>query len=256
METVVARVDLERVLPPDRVAWFRSALLNWSHQWLRVFPWRQTRDPYLLFVAETLLQKTDARKVVPVFTRVRDRYPTLDHLAAASLDNLADILQPLGLQFRAERLLQAAQILARDRDIFMDEARLLQLPGVGPYTARAVLANAFDRPLAVLDANVARILERFWGVRGGRVKSRDPLLWAAAEYVAPTSETARWNLTLIDFGALTCKARQPQCQSCPLRSRCCWHKDVQRDRPPLQMVSGILTPDRDVSRNRRAVEKC
>lgn len=219
----MSETALTSLLPAERVTWFRQTLLEWSREHLRDFPWRHTRDPYLIFVAETLLQKTNAAKVLPVYQRVCDRFPTLEALAAASLAELADILQPLGLQFRAERLLRAAQILNGDRAIFTDEARLLELPGVGPYTARAVLANACDRPRAVLDANVARILERFWGLQGGRVKSRDPLLWAAADWIAPTAQTGLWNLTLIDFGALVCKARQPLCATCPLRSRCHWY---------------------------------
>lgn len=219
----MAPSTLELSLPAEQVSWFQNALLEWSLDRLREFPWRETRDPYLIFLAETLLQKTNAAKVLPVYQQAIARFPTLESLAEAPLEELANLLQPLGLQFRAERLLQAASLLVGDREIFADETRLLQLPGVGPYTARAILANAFARSRAVLDANVARILERFWGVRGGRVKSRDPLLWAVAELVAPQTETSRWNLTMIDFGALVCNARQPRCQDCPLRSRCDWH---------------------------------
>ncbi|MEO1131573.1 MAG: A/G-specific adenine glycosylase [Cyanobacteria bacterium J06639_1] len=225
------RPFLSSLFPAERVRWFQQVLLNWSDTSLRDFPWRNTRDPYLIFVAETLLQKTNAAKVLPIYDRVCARYATLELLADARLEDLAALLQPLGLQFRAARLLQSAQMLHRDREIFSDEARLLQLPGVGPYTARAVLANAFDRPAAVLDANVARILERFWGVRGGRVKSRDPLLWAAAEFVAPKRATSRWNLTLIDFGALVCRARRPLCDACPLRSRCHWYGACAQSSP-------------------------
>ncbi|MEO0852977.1 MAG: helix-hairpin-helix domain-containing protein [Cyanobacteria bacterium J06648_11] len=219
----MAQSTLELSFPAERVTWFQQTLLDWSCDHFREFPWRETRDPYRIFLAETLLQKTNAAKVLPIYLQAIARFPTLEALAEAPLDELADLLQPLGLQFRAERLWQAARLLAGDREIFSDEVRLLQLPGVGPYTARAVLANAFELPRAVLDANVARIMERFWGVRGGRVKSRDPLLWATAEYVAPKTGTSRWNLTMIDFGAIVCRARQPRCQDCPLRSRCDRH---------------------------------
>lgn len=105
------------------------------------------------------------------------------------------------------------------------ENALLQLPGVGKYTARSLLANAFNQPLAVLDTNVARILERerFFGIQGGRVKSRDPLLWETAQEVAPKRKVGRWNLTLIDFGALVCTAQNPRCQGCPLRRQCSYY---------------------------------
>ncbi|ERN42491.1 A/G-specific DNA glycosylase [Rubidibacter lacunae KORDI 51-2] len=205
------------------VGWFRSQLQAWGQQNLRDFPWRQTRDPYALLVAECLLQKTEAKSVVPVYLEVLARYPTLLDLAAADERELGNVLRPLGLHFRAERLTAAARALlgppyaGRLPDT---EAELLQLPGVGMYTARALLSQVFEQSAAVLDASVARILERCLGLHGGRVKSRDPLLWAAADAVAPSDRVDRWNLTLIDFGALVCRARSPHCPRCPLRVRC------------------------------------
>jgi len=131
-------------------------------------------------------------------------------------------LQPLGLSFRAERLLQSVQLVLESHEgkIPCLEEQLLQLPGVGKYTARAICANAFGQPLAVLDTNVARILERFFGLQGGRVKSRCKVLWAAAERVAPAPEVGKWNLTLLDFGATICKAKNPRCAECPLQQQC------------------------------------
>jgi len=108
------------------------------------------------------------------------------------------------------------------------ETELLRLPGVGPYVARSVLANAFGEPLAVLDANVARILERFFGLEGHRIKARDKALWALAGEVAPKTEVTRWNLTLFDFGARVCTALKPKCPECPLRSRCCYGLEALR----------------------------
>lgn len=214
-------------LPDGRVAWFRQQLQAWAAVSLRDFPWRRDRAPYKIFVAECLLQKTDAATVVPIYTTFLQRYPTLADLIAAPLPELQALLQPLGLAFRAERLQQAAHLI-RDRhggNLPTTETELLRLPGIGPYTARAICSQAFDLPAPVLDTNVARILERFFGLTGGdRVKSRCKLLWQAAERVATTATTTavgRWNLTLIDFGALICQARQPACDRCPLQARCC-----------------------------------
>lgn len=100
------------------------------------------------------------------------------------------------------------------------EAQLLQLPGVGKYTAQAICANAFEQPLAILDTDVARILERFFGLQGSRVKSRCSQLWAAAEQVAPKTKVGLWNLTLLDFGAAVCTAKNPRCAECPLQQQC------------------------------------
>ncbi len=214
---------LAACLTSERVGWFRQKLRTWADANLRAFPWRRDRSPYAVFVAEFLLQKTDATTVAPIYESFLERYPDLAALTAASLADLQVRLQPLGLRFRAERLLQAATIL-RDRyggSIPKDETALLALPGIGPYTARAICSQAFDLPAPVLDTNVARILERFFGLTGGdRVKSRCKLLWTAAERVAPAIAVGHWNLALIDFGALICTAQRPQCGSCPLQSRC------------------------------------
>ena len=209
-------------LEPKQLQWFRRQLQRWSADNLRDFPWRHTQDPYHLFVAEFLLQKTNAATVAPIYEALLDRYPRIEQLAAAPVEEVAPILKPLGLFFRAERLSQSVQIILQSHRgrIPKTEAGLLKLPGVGKYTARAILAGAFNRRAAVLDTNVARILERFFGLQGERVKSRCKLLWAAADEAAPARYVGRWNLTLLDFGAGVCTARNPQCDRCPLSPRC------------------------------------
>jgi A/G-specific adenine glycosylase len=206
----------------NKSQWFCRRLQDWAKHNLRDFPWRRTRDPYAIFIAEFLLQKTSAETVAPIYEEFLQRYPNPETLAAASVEEIAPLLQPLGLFFRAERLCQSIQIVCRDGEgkIPATEAELLQLPGVGKYTARSILAHAFDRPAAVLDTNVARILERFFGLQGDRVKSRCKILWAAAEEIAPSRNVGRWNLTLLDFGAAVCTARNPRCGECLLRKRC------------------------------------
>lgn len=213
---------------PANADWFRHQLVVWATQNLRDFPWRRTIDPYAILIAEFLLQKTGAATVAPVYERFISRYPTLASLAAASIEDVACLLQPLGLSFRAERLCQSVQFLVEKYGgkIPDTEASLLELPGVGLYTARSVCANAFSQPKAVLDTNVARILERFFGFQGNRVKSRCKLLWRAAEQVAPKTDVARWNLTLLDFGAAVCTAKNPRCTDCPLRDRCNYYLNL------------------------------
>ncbi|WP_246259582.1 A/G-specific adenine glycosylase [Oxynema aestuarii] len=206
------------------VRWFRKQLLKWGQTHRRDFPWRRSRDPYGIFVAECLLQKTEANHALPVYRAFMARYPTLAALGDASLEELSALLEPLGLRFRAPRLLDAARSIleneAHGGQLPDCETELLKLPGVGRYTARSILSQAFDRPLAVLDTNIARILERFFGVEGGRVKSRDALLWSLAQEVAPKREMGVWNLTLIDFGAAVCTAQKPRCSECILLKRC------------------------------------
>jgi A/G-specific adenine glycosylase len=209
-------------LEATKIRWFRNQLQAWAEQHLRDFPWRRTSDPYAIFVAEFLLQKTAASTVAPVYETFISRYPTLKALAAAPVEEVASLLQPLGLFFRAERLCQSVQVIVEqyEGNIPSTEAQLLALPGVGKYTARSICANAFGQPLAVLDTNVARILERFFGLQGNRVKSRCNLLWNAAQQVALLTEVGTWNLTLLDFGAAVCTAKNPRCNECPLREQC------------------------------------
>jgi A/G-specific adenine glycosylase len=218
----VAIQPIEENLTPANVKWFRQQLSAWAKQNLRDFPWRRTSNPYALFIAEFMLQKTDAQTVAPIYEAFLSKYPTLQDLKAATVEDIAQILKPLGLFFRAERLDRSAGIILDKYEgkIPDSEKLLLELPGIGIYTARAICANAFDQPLAILDTNVARILERFFGLKGDRVKSRCKLLWRTAQLVAPAKKVAIWNLTLLDFGAMVCTARNPLCSQCPLQKKC------------------------------------
>jgi A/G-specific adenine glycosylase len=213
----------------EKSAWFRKRLMTWALDNLRDFPWRRTTDPYAIFVAEVLLQKTGAATVAPIYDRLMALYPTLPELSKAYLENLGRLLEPLGLSFRASRMLTSAKMIVEDRNgkIPDTELELLLLPGVGKYAARSILAHAFGRSAAVLDTNVARILERFFGLKGERVKSRCKILWAAADAIAPKQNVSKWNLTLLDFGAMVCTARKPHCLGCPLQENCCYFGEFE-----------------------------
>jgi A/G-specific adenine glycosylase len=208
----------------ENIKWFARRLLIWAKYNLRDYPWRRTKDPYYILVAEFLLQRTDADTVLPIYEVFLIQYPTLEKLAIAPVEDIAKLLQPLGLFFRAERLSQTAKIIQDkyQEKIPDSETELLKLPGIGKYTARAILSQAFNESTAVLDTNVARILERFFGIKGGRVKSRCKILWSAADRIAPEKEVGHWNLTLLDFGAKVCTARNPNCLRCPVAMRCDW----------------------------------
>ncbi|WP_414619473.1 A/G-specific adenine glycosylase [Calothrix sp. CCY 0018] len=203
----------------DKTKWFRRELLAWGKQHRRKFPWRDTTDAYAILIAEFMLQKTNAPLVAPLYKKFMEQYLTVEALAEAEFIEIKNILQPLGLSFRAERLYKTAKILVEEyQGIIPDtEAELIKLPGVGKYTARSICANAFGQSKAVIDTNVARIFECFFGFEGGRVKSRCPLLWQAAEEIAPESNVGIWNLTLFDFGAGVCTAKHPRCSDCVLR---------------------------------------
>jgi A/G-specific adenine glycosylase len=215
----------EEYLDKFNLTWFRRRLKNWAKKNLRDFPWRETKDPYAIFVAEFLLQQTDAPRVVPVYLKLLGTYPTLTSLAEAETSELSEILKPLGFHFRAERLQNAARLMIEDPvckgNIPDKEEVLLQILGVGKYIARSVCANAFGQPTAILDTNVIRILQRFFGLQSRRARPRnDPHLWSAAQEAAPKMNVGSWNLTLLDFGAAVCTFHNPKCEGCPLNKQC------------------------------------
>ena len=230
-------------LPRQKITWFRTQLSIWAKENLRDYPWRKTTEPYNILVAEFLLPRTNADTVAPVYQAFLARYPTLAKLENTTVEDIAAILKPLGLFFRAERLLKTAQIIIKEYagKIPHSETKLLMLPGIGKYTARAICSQAFQQPVAVMDTNVARILERFFGIKGERVKSRCKILWQAAEElcsshafgmdkaelcIAPDTNVGLWNLTLLDFGAIACTARKPKCTQCPLAQQCNWFQSI------------------------------
>ena len=220
--TVKIKAAYVSSISPKKSQWFRTQLADWAKTNLREYPWRNTTEPYQILVAEFLLQRTDADTVKPVYEAFLTCYPTLNELATAPIEDIAIILQPLGLFFRAKRLLQTSQIIIAEHrgKVPSSEIELLKLPGIGKYTARAICSQAYAQPAAVMDTNVARILERFFGIQGERVKSRCKILWQAAETIAPSRKVGIWNLTLLDFGAKICTARKPKCSVCPIAKQC------------------------------------
>jgi A/G-specific adenine glycosylase len=186
-------------------------------------PWRRDRTPYSVWLAEVMLQQTQAAAAAPYYERFLARFPTVAALAAAREEEVLAAWQGLGYYARARKLKAAAAIIvAQHGGRFPDdEATARALPGVGPYTAGAVLSIAYDRPAAAVDANVARVLVRLLGeerpLATAAVKAR---LWQVAAALVPRRAPGAWTQTLIEFGALVCLPRSPDCPSCPVASLC------------------------------------
>ena len=209
----------------EDAAYFRRRLRTWFGKHARRFPWRETANPYHILLAEVLLQKTDAPKVVPVYLRMVRDFPTPESLAAARIQRLSRLLAPLGLDYRADRLRRAAAAIVKEHcgSVPANEKDLLSLPGIGRYIANAVCAQAFGQRKAVLDTNVVRVLTRFFGIHSNKSRARDdPQMWALAQSLLPrrASEAARWNWSVLDFAACLCTSRSPAHVICPLRKRC------------------------------------
>ncbi len=209
--------------PRSKVMWFRLRLGSWGRKSHRVFPWRKTRDPYRILVAEIMLQQTFARKVVPVYEEFMRRYPSPKTLAQSDIKEIRNLILPLGFQYRARLLKQLGrELVARHRGAVPNELlALLALPGVGRYTANAVLCFAFRKKTPIVDTNVVRVFQRFFGAEGGlRPGETNKRVWDMASTILPTRKVQEFNTALLDFAALVCTHYNPECLSCPLKKNC------------------------------------
>ena len=170
-------------IPPKSISPLRRALLAWFGKHRRALPWRASRDPYRIWIAEIMLQQTRIAAVIPYYERFLERFPTVEALAQAPEDEVLRLWSGLGYYSRARNLQKAAKkVVAEHGGILpktLDEA--LDLPGIGHYTAAAVLSIAYDAPLAVLDGNVARVLARIGAMKGNL---REPKRWKALAQTA------------------------------------------------------------------------
>jgi A/G-specific adenine glycosylase len=198
-------------------------LLAWYDRHRRDMPWRRTRDPYPVWLSEVMLQQTRVATARPYYDAFIDRFPTLAALARAKAPEVLAAWAGLGYYRRARSLHEAARTVMREHGgrVPDDPRAFRRLPGVGRYTTGAVLSICFDRPLAVLDGNVARVLSRLLALPAA---IRDPRgarrLWALADSLVPMRRPGDWNQAMMELGATICTPRTPACARCPLRAWC------------------------------------
>ena len=214
-DPIAAAAVLRRRLPRRLLAWFARCR--------RDLPWRRDRDPYRIWVSEVMLQQTQAATVVPFFERFLQTFPTLTALAAADEQEVLRHWEGLGYYRRARDLLRTARLLTASHRgrIPNDPSALQGLPGLGRYTRNAVLSQAFDRRLPILEANSQRVLCRLFGRTGdprGRPEQR--WLWAAAEALLPSQHVGDFNQAVMELGALVCTPTAPRCGQCPIAADC------------------------------------
>ena len=205
------------------LAAFRKQLLAWFRQFQRDLPWRRTKDPYRIWLSEIMLQQTRVAAVIPYYERFVQRFPDVHALAAAPEDEVLRLWSGLGYYGRARNLQKAAQqIMTKGGGQF--PARLedaLALPGIGNYTAAAILSIAYGKQLAVLDGNVARVLARLGAIHGD---IREPQRWVQLQETANGLLDAKspgdWNQAMMELGATLCTPKSPQCLLCPIAQFC------------------------------------
>ena len=205
-------------MPIDDASVAHEALFAWIAPRLRQLPWRETRDPWAVLVSEVMLQQTGVDRVLPKWKLFIETFPSATVCADASLGEILTLWQGLGYPRRARNLHASARRIVEEHGgrvpANLDE--LLALPGVGPYTARAVLAFAHEVDVAVVDTNIARVLAR---VNDRRLTASEAQ--RIADMMVPEGEAWLWNQALMDLGATLCRPR-PLCDACPLAAMCDW----------------------------------
>ncbi|MGA2983877.1 MAG: A/G-specific adenine glycosylase [Terriglobia bacterium] len=220
--------------PRHTYAAVRRTLLAWFRANARALPWRGTGDPYAIWVSEIMLQQTQIATVTPFYQRFLETFPTVTHLARAPLERVLELWSGLGYYRRARHLHQAAQALARQSKFPEDYAGLRALPGIGDYTAKAVLSIAFNQPYAVLDGNVARVVARLCSLSGNL---HQPQFRSAVETelagMLSHREPGNFNQALMELGQTVCLPRGPRCSACPLAKWCGGYRSGNPEAFPL-----------------------
>lgn len=218
-------------------SWFNRALLPWYRAAHRPLPWRQTRDPYRIWLSEVILQQTRVDQGLPYYERFVRRYPTVKRLAAASEQEVLKLWQGLGYYSRGRNLLKAAlQVVEKHGGRFpADHAGLMALPGVGDYTAAAIASIAFNEAVPVVDGNVYRVLSRVFGVNtpidgtAGRREFR-----ALAASLVDPAHPGDHNQAVMELGATVCTPLKPACADCPVARWCVARKEDRIAQLPVK----------------------
>jgi A/G-specific adenine glycosylase len=229
-------------LPCRTVNVFRHDLVRWYQRNRRKLPWRDTQDPYKIWVSEIMLQQTRVESVVEYYRRWLREFPTIQSLARAPYSRVLKMWEGLGYYSRARNLHRAARCLMRSihhgSEIPSDVSNLMQLPGIGRYTAGAIASIAFDVRAPIVDGNVARVFARVFGVEDSH--------WVIAEQLLPEKNCGDFNQALIELGALVCSSSKPRCERCPLSAVCLARRRGWQDRLPRRQRRKILPVTQNV----------
>ncbi len=219
-----------------RIKLLQRRLLRWYMRNGRDLPWRHTQNPYHILVSEIMLHQTQVNRAIPKYREWIAAYPTFEVLADSPLDEVKQLWRPLGYNFRAERLHKIAKFVVDECDGKLpdDLEELMALPGIGRYTAGAILSFAYHRDAPIVDTNVRRIIQRVFGVQGNRSQSLTKRrIWELAEGIIPTGRAHVFNQAIMDFGALVCTARNPACPTCFLKALCSWQLGKRSECPSV-----------------------
>jgi len=222
-------------LSEEKIRAFQEAIIDWySRYGDRQLPWRNTRGPWAVLVAAFLLRKTTTKQVVRVYEELLRRYPTPSDLLSASIDEVREIIRPLGIEHqRSRHLIEVARIVVNSfgGKVPCSEAELRKLPGVGRYVAAEVLLAACGEPKPLLDRNMARVIKRVFGAKPAkRREHEDEAMWRLAEMLVPQSpeEARSFNYGVLDLARKICTAKNPKCHACPVKDICLEYASARR----------------------------
>lgn len=232
MSKLVKKSKLKKYdLPVDikeKVPWFRRRIRAWFKENRRIFPWRAPGlNPYEVLVAEIMLQRTVAANVVNVYSSFLEKYPTFSTLSRATIEELEEILKPLGLwRLKARVFQQIARVISENNNqLPSSREELERLENVGQYTASVILTTFHGMAEPFIDVNIARVIDRFFGPRVNIDIRNDPYLKSLSGLIVKNArESLELNWAILDFAALICKAPKPLCTICPVKEKCLYFK--------------------------------
>ncbi len=221
---------------PQEIRFFRRALVQWYGHNARDLPWRRTRDPYLIWLSEIILQQTRVEQGLPYFERFSRAFPNVQALAGAAERQVLRQWEGLGYYARARNMHKAARVIVTELGgVFpKSAAEWMRLPGVGRYTAGAITSIAFNEPVPVLDGNVARVLARLMALDAPPGAAATRLLWQSAETLVPHKRPGTFNQALMELGAQVCIPRKPLCDTCPVKRACHGFSSGEPGRYPVR----------------------
>ena len=244
---------MTKLSSPKSYQEFRNALLKWFEKHQREMPWRGIDDPYKIWVSEVMLQQTQVKKVVSYYERFIAKFPDVQHLADAPLQDVLKVWEGLGYYARARNLHKAAQIITKEYagKIPNDYATFRKLPGIGDYSAAAVHSIAFNEPYAAVDGNIKRVLARLLLIDTPiNDTSSAKLFQQSADKLLDQKEPGQFNQAMMELGAIVCRPQSPTCLVCPVNLFCGAFQTARQDEFPIRlkrekvpehhMVAGVI----------------
>lgn len=216
---------------------FSEDLLQWYHHHQRDLPWRETDDPYKIWISEIMLQQTRVDTVIPYYHRFFEKFPSVFDLAEADQQEVLKVWEGLGYYSRGRNLHQAAKTVVQEFDGKLPSTfeKITSLKGIGPYTASAVLSIAFQKKYAVVDGNVIRVLSRFYGIEDDiRKSTTKKTIQKFADELIPEDQPGDFNQAIMELGAIVCTPQNPECSACPVSSECVAANSAQTDVIPYK----------------------